>query len=420
MTGRIYMIVVTVLLSLPVASFARFYTEDSDAVDDESRLSTENYNDEISYRWPLATERLWRGKRFGLHFNAGSYNAKRFMYNEYIKASSPDENPVTLSLTQNRHQTLLNDDPDREFRVQANQLRPVRLSLLADGESEKEHGDLGAAVSLITRPDRRLELFAWEVDYFYNTKKPYDTDKMNTKSRSYGVRYDWAFAEYFRTYILWEVDTPLEWTRKSRSYIYSREETRQQLRVDFGYLDQGFLFRLDANLEEKKEGKIWIDNADAELREKTMTRETATFEAMTNWNFSGNDITAGVVWIERDVDYAWSNTVDDSTLLEVDEKSSPDSVREEMALYSTFYNSMSKGMAMQYGVHANFVSIDETTDGVTANFSENEYKLQTAWHYLMSENANLFLNLTWDMDDLMADFPRNPWGGGNIQVTWAF
>ena len=125
--------------------------------------------------------------------------------------------------------------------------------------------------------------------------------------------------------------------------------------------------------------------------------------------------TMGVELISRDADYKLEQKIEDIKSITWEEFSFAKSKRREMG---AFYTKSSKtdisSVSLQLGGYVSLVRIEEEK-----TYKEVEVKLQYGILYQLSENSMLFFNTTWDIDQLIKDFPYQkdpfrPWGGGNI------
>jgi hypothetical protein len=379
---------------------ARFFHEDADQVDSESELSTEYFNDEISYRYPFFWERWWRAKRIGARFNAGSYNKTRLMYLQDLKLVSSDERPATFAFRQRRNENLLGQYDEREFEVRLNSLKPVYLSLLGDTDRNKEYGDGGLSVAVMPRKSRSLKFYGWSVDHYYNDKKQDGRDTYEHRIFTYGTAYSWAFSKDWNLNYNFEFDTPLQWNRLSQNYIYEYRRDVHELSTEWGNLNQGLLVRGSVVLEKKHESKISPTDA-KEVQEEELARRVQNYELAVNYaKDAKTDLTFGAVAISRDAKYTNSANIG----------------RDELAFHSTYMT-----QPWQYGLFVNDVKINAEGD----RQAKTEVKFQFGWNYTFDVNVAMFANTTWDLDQLVDDFPYekkdfNPWGGGNLQFIAMF
>lgn len=402
--------------------FARFHQSDADYVDQEERLSTENYNDEISYRNPFYWQQLWETHKLGVRANGGSYNAKRFMFFEDIKLQTTDDAAATFSFTQNRQQNLLFEHMQREIRVRVNQLKPFYFSFLTDGDSYKGNADFGIALSLMPRSDRKLEFYLWKVDHLYNTKAEEGENEMLNNNWSVGVKYDWRFSSWQRISFRSEVDTPVRWDRKSENYLYTYERRFHELRYELLVATHWLLFG-SWQYEMKREAKDW--NLDGRNFSKSMELRSHVYELGANYAvYKDSDLTFGALWYERDVAYTWQQADEEADLPRPDETFSPNVRRYEPAHYVTYFHRLKAHPqhGFQYGYHANHVWLHEAAD----ERYENEIKFQFAWNYSFTQASAVLLNTTWDLDDMVEKYPYEgdnrfkPWGGGSLHFTATF
>src|SRR5688572_27713821 len=93
------------VLSSP--AHARFLLEDADLVDREERNNTETYNDKLSYRYPVAWDRLWAAHDTGFRVNAGSLNLSRFDYLEDVKLQPFRERDAAFAYRHSRREDFI-------------------------------------------------------------------------------------------------------------------------------------------------------------------------------------------------------------------------------------------------------------------------------------------------------------------------
>lgn len=402
-------------------SYARFLHLDSDTVDREELLSTEYYNDELGYRAPLSWERHWRGKRIGIMAGGGSYNKDRLMYLEKIKFASSEEAAATFSFHLDQKHDLLLKQEEREFRIRFNQLNPVFISAMLDSDSEKKWGDGGAALAFAPNQNQIFEIYAWSVDHYYNEKKDFSEDRYEKSTQTYGTNLSWDLGGELLFQYNFEYDTPLVWRRTSEGYHYEYQRRFHRGSLQWGNPEAGMSWTLRSTNETKFEQKNWLAGYD-----KRMQRSAGVYEAFGNWadQDAARDFTLGIMLIERKTDYTYQK---DGALVKnkFTEHASPDILRQEFAHYVTYYHCpfMLQKHCLQYGLFNNLVFLTEDLESK----HHFEIKPQLGWEYRFDASASVFVNTTYDLDDLYDNFPYkgqgrrfNPWGGGNLQFLAVF
>ncbi len=420
-SGIFNVLALLITINLSQELYGRFQQTDEQEVDREDRISSENFNDEISYRPPFFWQRLWDSKSMGLRANGGSYNAKRFSYIEEIKLQSQEDRFATFSYRQHRRQTMIVDIPDREMRVSFNSLRPIHFSIMADGDSYKANADFGTAVTFKPRPNRSLELYLWKVDHLYNNKSEEENAEMTNDNWTYGLRYRWYFSDKFHAHVTAEQDTPVQWQREGLGYDYNYKQLEYKILLGYGDPHRGWYSEVSWQDLRKSESKIWAAGP-----AKDMTKKVSVYEWLINFAKQGtSDTTIGAIFIQRDVDYETSNP-DVEVSDEVDPSDlSSDTFRKELGHYLTYYYKLKKhtNHGFQYGYHANHLSVTESDK----EKYRAEWKFQFAWDYTFDKNSHMFLNTSWDLDEMARRYPYKtdedrfrPWGGGNIQFITVF
>jgi hypothetical protein len=392
----------------------RFFETDESLIDQEERYNTETYNDKYSYRFPVGWYRLFDESDAAVRIHAGSLNASRFDYSEEIKFFVANE-AAGFSFFQARNEDVLEQVTAREVRMNGFFPGPVYISMLADGGSFKEYGDMGWAVGFghIKRPV--LELVYWSVDHFYDTKKSDEGDKRSKQTSTVAGRSHLAFSDELTVVLRGEYDHPLIWERPSRGYTY--EYVRKSAGTSAVYKlapEQSLV--LDLSWSKKRESKSWYDIKYA----KKMDREVRISEL--KWIEEGIvEHAVGVAYVDRRVSYEQSGSALDTPDSLPEELSPEHSKRDEFVLFGTRYEPLSGDRHyMQYGLHLNYVNLKETRHDRVF-----ESKAQWAWEYRYTKNARVLFNTSWDINQLTDDFPFDerpfrPWGGGDIQFIAAF
>lgn len=403
----------SLLLSLIVFSVvceARFQLEDAELVDQEERLSTENYNDIISYRYPIHFIKIWDEHDIGYLLNAGSLNASRFQYEEKIKFHVNLDGNAGVSLTREREEDFLEERRNDAVKIFANPLPYLRLSVLGDGGSKKQFGDLGAAIAFWRGRHSYVELFYWSVDHFYDEKRMLSEDERIENTHTKGIKLNWDINN-FKITALYEYDHPLDWMRRSRNYRYSYSRQIVEGDVKFSYTDDKELIFYGQKIW-KSEAKTFLQSGN----HKGFSRSGQFIEFAHHW-YGQEDYSAGLINVSRLARYAQTGDFEN-----FEELVSPDrSERKEWALYGTRYMRFD-GANHQLGFHSNRVTIEESNE----NFFEWENKLQWLIDFEVKDGCDIVLNTTWDLDQLYKDYPFEgektfkPWGGGNIQFIAVF
>ncbi len=361
------------LAGLASESEARFLENDADRLDPEERLSTEYYNDLVSYRAPAGWAALWEGHDVGVRLNAGSLNINRFAYAEDVKLATPRDGAVRFGFASARREDYLEQRTERELRVDGTILPGLRLVGLADGSALKEFGDLGLGVEASPIADLWIALSYWSVDHYYMSKKAEAVDERDGRAGSLVLA---AKTSYFE--LRYERDQPFTWKLRSRGYDYTYSRSIAHAVVKTPWVD------LATDLE-------WKAEAFAEAaRTRSLVRTVAVHEATRRLS----SVEVGAQWIERRAAYR--------------QHALAASWREEAAIFATHAG------VVQSGLFANAVHLRE--DG--RDRRELHVKAQAAWEYAFTPKARAFLNSTWDLDELSRRF--RPWGGGDLQFLAVF
>ena len=419
--------VITIFLTFSYQASARFLENDSMQIDQEERLGLETYNDLISYRYPVQAWLDWFEYDTGFRANAGSLNANRFLYTQDIKFSTNRGQSGSFGFTQYRVEDIASQRDESEIRATFMPFGAVEFSVLGDSSTFKEFGDLGFAIGIFRDRQHWIEFFYWSVDHYYDTKKSDALDSRNRRAWSAGLRETWVLNSEYQLQSFFEYEVPLIWKRASRGFNYEYQRRSASLRLIKGQKNDG-LYELSLAAESKFEAKDWREYSALALEEyrKELHREVLT--ANLAWFKTGADADheIGGILISRRANYkhVMPNGVatESPEANDLEEKPSPDSGRFEQGVYGSVNRPIGESShhRFQYGAHANNVFIDER-DG----YRNVEVKFQAAWEYRYNAKASAILNTSWDVDQLVADFPYQegnfrPWGGGNIQFTAVF
>lgn len=398
--------------------FARFDEDDPAQIDPEQRLSSEYYNDIVSYRFPMLWEDLWYSADNGYQVSAGSFNVNRFLYIEEIKLHAASDRFVDFRFVHQRLEGLLTQEFSQEIRFSSTHFSPIHISLMGDGGTFKKWGDLGMALGWQPSSDKKAEIYYWSVDHFYNTKEEEPLNYYIKKPITYGLLVDWSFAgKIDRLYLKIEVDTPLKWQRIDKQYIY---EVRQKV-VAIKWLlpwneewtqETGYRWAL------KNESNRWFETKEDILSNqdhvafKAGSRKENHYQLGLQKRGDSEFVRFLMEYVDHQAEYDnwW---VHERNRIESD---SPDTLRREWMLSATRYFPY-LGENLQLGLFYNraYIVDDKQVD-------KGELKLQTAIDFVMSEQWRLFLNVSWDLDQIYREFGKRfrPWGGGNLQIQALF
>jgi hypothetical protein len=386
--------------------------DDAELVDQEERLSTENYNDIVSYRYPLYFASLWQSRNVGYRVNAGSLNASRFYFEEEIKLETDRLQRLGFAFNRSRMEDFLERRSEDEIRLFASPFDHLRVSLLGDGGADKEYGDMGMAIALYEGAANEIEFFYWSVDHYYDQKKQKPEDKRSKNSFTTGAKGQLKL-EDFSAKFYYERDHPLLWQRLSEGYEYAYLRQFAKFGGTYHVADhQDYYF--DIVREQKEEGKVFY----ASQNSKSYVKDSIQYELGRNW-YGDDDQSIGIMKFDRRVQYVQSGNFQS-----FEESISPESSkRNEWGLFYSRYLRRS-WFNQQFGLYSNRVFIYEKNPDIT--FSNWETKIQWLMDFEIQKGCQLVLNTTWDVDQLYKDYPYKgdqtfkPWGGGNIQILAAF
>lgn len=395
---------------------ARFIESDADLVDQEERFNTETYNDKYSYRFPVSWNDLYEAADAAVRLHAGSLNVNRFDYSEELKFFAAND-VAGFSFKQMRQEDVIEQSTVREVRMNGFLPGKLYVSMVADGGSFKEYGDMGWALGLgdVKRPS--FELVYWSTDHFYDTKKSDEQDKRTRKTWTLTTQANADLTESLAVSLGGEFDHPLRWQRPSRGYTY--EHVRRAVTVGAKYRLTGvdrILF--EAEWDRKAEKKTW----QASGFSKKMDRDVRSGEVSWINSVDRVDHAAGIAYIYRHAAYEHTNPAEPADATVLPEPFGPDvALRHEWIGFATRNTPLTGDRHyQQYGLFLNYVDLDDTR-----HVKVMESKAQWAWEYRYTAKARVLLNTTWDVNQLTDDFPYKkrpfrPWGGGDIQFIAAF
>lgn len=396
------------------SAFARFNHHDADRIDPEERSNTETYNDLNSYRYPAVWDDLWERSQFGYRNSAGSLNVSRFRYDEDIKAAPQPRGKYTASFVQNRREDLVEQFMERELRLGWALLPHMRLSILGDGDTFKEFGDMGAALALYESEECLFELYYWNADNYYKSKKSDEAAYRIKDSQTFGTNIDFGTSENKPKILLrLETDSPLDWHYPAAGFEYEYWRKFGGLKSEWPLSSENSLFFLTEQ-EEKMESKVSLTTIGAAKR---MNRRTSTAEiGLDQRVVDGANYRASLQHVLRRVHYQNGTVTEESPTWR--ESKSPEKVyRQEWGFIVTRYGQLNDVVAIQHGAYINDVLIREDA----AEWKTFEIKYQLMFDVALNQNARLGINTTWDIDQVVRDFPYpktapfRPWGGGDLQ-----
>lgn len=408
------------LLSVGELSFARFFTQDADRIDQEELLGVEYYNDIISYEHPVHWDRKWNKVDTGFRLSAGSFNDKRFYLKEDIKISSSTDDVVVISFEQKRREDLLEEARERQAKIAFKQFDPIKISLFGDGDSYKKWGDVGVGLGFEISKKKFVEAYYWSVDHYYDTKEGIITDKYLKASKTHGMRFFWEQLGPLNLELKYEKDTPLIWYRESRYYIYEYARSRWFASLSLP-IKQEWLIKYAFDRDIKREAKQWNVTKFTEASEgltyaKGMDRDVSHYEASLFLQLDQQeDLKFSIQKVLREAEYSYFRGVE---VLEyqISEEESFDTTRNEWMFYGTWNFPVTHAQRTQLGFHCNQVEIDNPQKP-----EENlEVKAQFAWEWITGSYGSVMLNTSWDIDQIARDIEGGPWGGGDIQLFLAF
>jgi hypothetical protein len=400
---------------------ARFVLDDAEFVDREERINTETYNDKISYRYPTSWRERWMKSDNGFQINAGSLNVSEFDYSQDIKFHSGWDNSASLSFIQYRREDFIEGQDVQEVHLTKYLPADLYISMLADGGTHKQFGDLGLSMGFGTGSDHFVEFYYWSVDHYYKTKKAFVDDSREKNTYSTGVKWHQIIggntvSGYF------ENDSPLEWHRKSAGYFYEYTRARGRLSLEVPLKSRTLFAKYD--FDDKSEGKSFYGTDAVYSHDKKLIRKTFEGEVGYIFKVGENRKTVGLQGIMRRADYEFNNYENLESDNIIENIGAEYSRRKEAGLYYTDYFGSGSNY-YQWGMYLNQVKVDQITYDQDGIREETEAKLGLAYEYRVSEHSQILLNTTWDLDRIYEDAPYEehdfkPWGGGNIQLQAAF
>jgi hypothetical protein len=407
---------ILLIVTLPgQVSLARFNHYDADLIDQEERSNTETYNDKNSYRYPRSWIDQWHEAQFGYRSSAGSLNVSRFLYDEDIKINPSPLAKFTASFVQSRREDLTQQTQNREIRLGWAFMPGARLSILGDGDTFKEFGDMGVALTLRESDQSRFDVYYWNVDNYYKSKKSDVNAYRLVDSHTMGLFFEKKNTNKLNPQAILriEYDSPLEWYYPAKGFEYEYWRKIFELNLEWP-LSSDVTVYVDTLQEQKMEKKIFLSDSEAF---KHMLKRTSEVElGFDNKLSSGVNYTVGLQNILRHVDYSNGSLSAESPLWR--ESLSPEKVRRlEWGVIMTRHAPVSDGLSIQHGFYANDVLVREDA----REWKVWELKYQLLLDITLNPHARLGINTTWDLDQVARDYPYSkkapfrPWGGGDLQ-----
>jgi len=406
-------------------ALARFIEIDADRIDREESLSSHSLLDQMSYRFPLLYEELWDRADSGFRAYGGSYNARRFDYREDIKVQSPLHENSGCAVFQYRREDLIEQRTEHFLQLWVQPSATwLRWSLLGDGGSYKEYGDLGGAVALWNSPSQWLEFRYWSVDHYYQDKRSDLIDQRLGRPISREIRGFWIDQHWSARFNLGN-DVPFTWIRKSHGYVYDYSRTFADYKVSYE-LKSGIRLVSEGQMEWKKEAKTW-DSLPL-IYSKSMKRNVGQYHVTLQRQADDSFSEIGMVYIKRHADYTFTSPAgaDPNVLVSLaPEAPSPSVVdRQEVGLRATRFTQLSgTRQSLEYGAFLHLVEAREDK----GHWYRTEAKTLLAWDSALSSSAHAIVNTTWNVSRLAHNFPYAskdkpfwPWGGGQIALIAVF
>ncbi len=401
-------------LGLSSTLSARFITEDSERIDEEARLNSEYYNDLVSYRLPSAWRESFEINPNVIQVSAGSLDGNDFSFQENIKISSEAGHGAFFSYQKRRYEDqveLLDDDYIR-LGISGGMLS---LSILADAGSQKQFIDLGAALRFSQSAESWVEVYQWYSDAIYESKKQNEQNQMTKPSKTTGINFNRFEVGGFLLSGLVESDSELYWQRESEGFNYGYEQSRMRLHIREKSGPSIFFMKFSAR--NKRESKEFLGDLSygRSIYHRSMEVEL------------GKVVHSDGGVYETGIGYARRLTYESVTGESAEgEEVGPEKIsRVEPYFYMTKLLKTSNTLSFQYGFFLNAVELFEENASVLTDYGATEVKAQTMWVFELNKQSSFLLNLTWDIDQVLSDYPFSesafrPWGGGHVGFDMSF
>lgn len=396
----------------------RYHHSDSEQLDSEQELSIEHYNDVDSYQLPTTWEDVWQDISNGARSSGGSLNQTRFYFQREIKFQqlrdqllAAGEPGPYLSFDQVTFQDKIADVTYNTLAVGYLKQR-WDLAVLADGDSHKKWSDLGMRLGFLFAGGS-IHASVWSVDHYYNTKvEPESGKTFEKKPIAYEGLWQANLGENLFASLRYEIQSPLRHRGPLDSYEMAGQEINGKLR---SLLSPDHVLGVQVQWQHKQESSRLL------LTESTKREMQRNFGRLTLWQdltFASGRLQHDLTLRERRTDYLMATDYQmESTSAETAAASNPEisTYRFEPSWNARWYPGSLDGASFFYGSHQHWPRL---TSSKTR--TQWESKALVGWQYTWPQKGHFALISTWDLDQLVHDFPfRNeafkPWGGGAIQ-----
>jgi hypothetical protein len=395
------------VLLLAEEVLARWTHQESDSLNKPAALGSEYYNDILSYRDPLSWEEAWEKSALSFRSSAGSFNQKEFLFRQSVRITSPEHDAWQLAYASDRveepRRTLDNSSLELSYGLGQDRWR---LGLLGDGHSDKAFMDLGMRLSYEPAEGSMWQLIGWSVDTFYTEKKQDREDYRARDPRSWEVLLlqSWSHSSIRLRH---EQDQPIVWYQvsKDQRYAYRRQASELRWTHDFSET-QGVFLQIDHEVEHEAIAAL-TDTDNQGYRDRR-----SIFELGQHLRMQRESFTASIwgLWDRTQIHQITDETAFDSVWM-----------RQEAAFLGNWSRPFWNGMHEQHwGVALNQVKLDEhKRKRVT------EAKIIWSPDFALGKHGRMRLTTTWDVDQLVGDFPFTkksfqPWGGGQASFLMVF
>lgn len=386
-----------ILLAKPAS--ARWNHQDANSLNRVTGLGVEYYNDILSYRDVFFDEKTWEQSQVGFRSSAGSLNKKEFLFRQHIHLRSSNHDAWRLAYVSQR------DEEPRQVRDNSalelsygDEANSWRLGLMGDGHSEKSFADLGMRLHYAPHEDSRWQLIGWSVDTFYNEKKLQGADYRTTHPWS------WEFSGLQRwgrstLRLRLEQDQPVDWYRVSKDQHYGYRYKTSELQWSYeGSEGQTFYVKFDE--EKEREALTALSTDEGEAYQDT--RHIA-------------EIGQSIQRRSESFQYAVWGLMSETQRQRSDAEAAVDQsmTRQESAFLANWSRPFWDQKYTQFwGFTLNQVKLDEEK-----REQSTEVKINWGPEIVLGPSGRLRVITTWDIDQLVDDFPFDkqgfhPWGGG--------
>lgn len=395
------------IVLLPERTLARWNHHDAAALNQATGLGTEYYNDLLSYRDPLFWEQIWEKSNLAFRSSAGSLNKKDFFFHQNIRITSSAHDPWQLAYSSER-----NEEPRRVLDNSALELsygseqNRWRLGLLGDGQTEKAFADLGVRLKYSAGEGSQWQLIGWSVDTFYTEKKHQRED--------YRTRAPWAWellilqtwgASTVRLHH--EQNQPVVWYQVSKDQRYDYRDQASELTWTYDVSETQQMF-LQLGQNQEREAVAALTRMDsrgyqdlrlsAEIGQRLQKgHETFSYSF---WGLQGR---------------TREHPANEEPALR------RTGTRQEAAfLWNWSKPFLNEIHDQHWGLVVNQVKLDERK-------REQATEVKIIWgpDFVLGEHGRIRFTTTWDVDQLVHDFPYtkkgfHPWGGGAASFLMIF